>query len=260
MFSERAVLTKAEHILLLAGTFEARQLAKELADCFASARVTASFAGVVKDLPELDVPTRIGGFGGAAGLRDFLRAEQITLVIDATHPFAAQMSRNAAEACEAMHLPLIRLERPVWTALPDDIWQHFRSMQDASRALPEDARTFLAVGRKEIQQFTWRPDIYGLARMIEAPPQPLPEAWDLVLQRPPQSSSEEKELLRKHGITHVVTKNSGGMRAYAKIEAARALRLPVFVIDRPQLPMAETAADIQSLLEKARLTMQRSGS
>lgn len=245
-------MTKADHILLLAGTFEARLLARQLEECFAGARLTASFAGIVSDLPDLGVPTRIGGFGGVEGLSDFLSAEHVTLVIDATHPFAAQMSRSAAEACAATQLPLIRLERPAWTALPDDNWRHFGSMQEAARALPEDARAFLAVGRKEIGQFAWRDDIYGLARMIEAPPQPLPAGWDLLLQRPAQSSSEEADLFRKHGITHVVTKNSGGVRAYAKIEAARKLGLPVFVIDRPQLPAAETATDAEGVLQDTR--------
>ncbi|WP_421981295.1 cobalt-precorrin-6A reductase [Roseibium sp.] len=250
-------MTRADHILLLAGTFEARQLAKQLADRFAGARVTASFAGVVKDLPDLGVPTRVGGFGGVAGLSNFLRSEDVTLVIDATHPYAAQMSRNASEACQALRLPLIRLERSTWTALPDDDWMHFGSMRDAAQALPEDARAFLAVGRKDIWQFTWRGDICCLARMIEAPRQPLPAGWDLILQRPQQSSSEEAGLLRKHGITHVVTKNSGGGRSYAKIEAARLLKLPVFMIDRPQLPEAETAPDLTGVLKKAQDLMDR---
>lgn len=250
-------MTKADHILLLAGTFEARQLARELAACFTGSRLTASFAGAVKDLPDLGVPARVGGFGGVAGLSAFLREEHVALVIDATHPFAAQMSRNASEACRALRLPLIRLERPAWTALPDDDWMHFGSMQDAAQALPEDARAFLAVGRKEIGQFTWREDIHCLARMIEAPRQPLPAGWDLILKRPPQSSLEETDLLRKHGITHVVTKNSGGGRSYAKIEAARMLGLPVFMIDRPQLPEAETAVDLTGILKKARDLMDR---
>nr|WP_319385689.1 cobalt-precorrin-6A reductase [uncultured Roseibium sp.] len=250
-------MTRAEHILLLAGTFEARQLAMELAACFASARLTASFAGAVKDLPDLGVPARVGGFGGVAGLSAFLRAEHVTLVIDATHPFAAQMSRNTSEACRALRLPLIRLERPGWTALPDDDWMHFGSMRDAAQALPENARAFLAVGRKEIRQFTWREDIHCLARMIETPRQPLPGGWDLILQRPPQSSLQEADLLRRHGITHVVTKNSGGGRSYAKIEAARMLKLPVFMIDRPQLPEAETAPDLAGVLKRARDLMDR---
>ncbi|WP_420335514.1 cobalt-precorrin-6A reductase [Roseibium sp.] len=253
-------MTKTDHILLLAGTFEARRLAKQLSARFSGSRLTASFAGVVKDLPDLDVPTRTGGFGGVAGLSSFLCAERITLVIDATHPFAAQMSRNAADACAALQLPLIRLERPVWTSLPDDTWRHFDTMQAASRALPRGARAFLAVGRKEIRHFTSRDDIFGLARMIEAPPQPLPAGWDLLLQRPSQSAFEEADLLRNHGITHVVTKNSGGGRAYAKIEAARWLKLPVFVIDRPQLPEAETAADIEGVLEKAQFLTDQTGS
>ncbi|WP_422040327.1 cobalt-precorrin-6A reductase [Roseibium sp.] len=250
-------MTRADHILLLAGTFEARQLAKQLADRFTGVRVMASFAGIVKDLPDLGVPTRVGGFGGIAGLSDFLRSEDVTLVIDATHPFAAQMSRNASEACRTLRLPLIRLERPAWTALPDDDWILFDSMRDAAQALPAHARAFLAVGRKEIGQFTWREDICCLARMIEAPQQPLPAGWDLILRRPPQSSSEEADLLRKHGITHVVTKNSGGERSYAKIEAARSLKLPVLMIDRPQLPEAETAPDLTGVLKKAQELMDR---
>lgn len=250
-------MTRADHILLLAGTFEARQLAKQLADRFAGARVTASFAGVVRDLPDLGVPTRVGGFGGVAGLSAFLSSEDVTLVIDATHPFAAQMSRNACEACRTLQLPLIRLERPAWTALPDDEWMHFGSMRDAAQALPAHAKAFLAVGRKDIRQFTWREDICCLARMIEAPRQPLPTGWDLILQRPLQSSSEEADLLRQHGITHVVTKNSGGGRSYAKIEAARLLKLPVFMIDRPKLPEAETAPNLTGVLKKALDLMDR---
>lgn len=243
-------MTKTDHILLLAGTTEARLLARALGERFPSARVTASFAGVVSDLPDLGVPTRIGGFGGAGGLGDYLEAEAVTVVIDATHPFAAQMSRNAASAAAAAGLPLIRLERPAWTPGEDDSWRPMATLEEAAQALPPGARAFLSVGRKEIGLFTHRTDLFGLARMIEPPAQPLPVHWQLVLSRPPQTADEEIALFKSHGITHLVTKNSGGGRSYAKIEAARRLGVPVLMVDRPVLAAAETAGNVEEVLDR----------
>nr|MEC9419819.1 precorrin-6A/cobalt-precorrin-6A reductase [Pseudomonadota bacterium] len=113
---------KADHILLLAGTSEARQLARTLAETFPESRLTASFAGAVRDLLDLGVPTRVGGFGGTKGLLAFMRNEGITIIVDATHPFAAQMSRNAAEAAKMLKVPLVRLERPCWHPGEGDAW------------------------------------------------------------------------------------------------------------------------------------------
>lgn len=243
-------MTTPEHILLLAGTQEARQLASRIAAEFPQLRLTASFAGAVRDLPDLGVPTRVGGFGGVEGLARFLRSESINLVIDATHPFAAQMSRNAVLAAETLSLPVIRLERPAWQAGPLDLWQSVTSINEAVQALAPGARAFLAIGRKEIQAFTQRTDIYGLARMIEPPSPPLPKTWDLILARPPHSADEEVNLFKIHRITHLVTKNSGGARSYAKIEAARSLHLPIIMIERPSLPEVATANSIQTVLEE----------
>jgi precorrin-6A/cobalt-precorrin-6A reductase len=243
-------LTKADHILLLAGTHEARLLARSLAETFPAARLTASFAGAVSDLPDLGVPTRVGGFGGADGLAAYLEAEAVTVLVDATHPFAAQMSGNAVMAAAAAGIPLIRLERPAWAAVDGDTWQRMASLDDAARALPADARAFLSVGRKEIGLFTHRTDLFGLARMIEPPASSLPDHWQLLLARPPQTAEEEIALFESHRITHLVTKNSGGKRSYAKVEAARRLGLPVLIIGRPVLPPAETADSVSGVLEK----------
>ncbi|MGX1497970.1 cobalt-precorrin-6A reductase [Roseibium aggregatum] len=243
---------EANHILLLAGTSEARQLGKTLAEAFPESRLTASFAGVVRDLPDLGVPTRVGGFGGVEGLLAYLRQEKITAIVDATHPFAAQMSHNAAEAAKTLNMPLLRLERPSWQPGESDRWTHVVSMDEAAMALPTGARAFLAIGRKEIERFTHRTDIFGLARMIEPPPAPLPGSWELLLSRPPASAAEEISLFRDRNITHVVTKNSGGSRSFAKIEAARALKLPVIMIARPQLPDAETAPTVAALVDRLR--------
>jgi len=248
----------ADHILLLAGTFEARQIAGELARTYPEMRLTVSFAGVVLDLPGLGLPTRIGGFGGANGFADYLRTENVGLVIDATHPFAAQMSTNAVKACDINGIPLIRLERPAWAASPGDNWQHVGSMADAAAALPAGARAFLAVGRKEVFRFAERADIYGLARMIEAPVAALPEHWDLVLARPPATADAEIDMLRAHAISLVVSKNSGGTRSYAKIEAARRLELPVIMIDRPNLPETITAPDKTTVLALVKTLLSQS--
>lgn len=241
-------MTKADHILLLAGTHEARLLARTLAERFPDTRLTASFAGAVSDLPDLGVPTRVGGFGGAEGLSAYLEAEAVTVLIDATHPFAAQMSRNAVAAAERTRTPLIRLERPAWTAGAGDTWQHFACLEDAAAALPSEARVFLSVGRKDIGLFTHRTDLFGLARMIEPPAEPLPDHWRLILARPPQSAKEEAGLLQGNRISHLVTKNSGGARAHAKIEAARQLGLPVLMIDRPQISGGLVSPNLDGLL------------
>ncbi|MHA7774539.1 cobalt-precorrin-6A reductase [Roseibium sp. M-1] len=240
------------HILLLAGTAEARQLAGRLADAYPHARLTASFAGVVSDLPDLGVPTRIGGFGGVDGLTTYLRQNSVSLVIDATHPFAAQMSRNAAAATTTLGLPLVRLERPGWKPQAGDRWTSVASMDDAAALLPLGARAFLAIGRKEIGRFTGRTDIFGLARMIEAPEKPLPDHWQLILARPAHTVAEEVRLFEQHRITHVVTKNSGGTRSYPKIEAARKLGLAVIMVERPELPSVRNAESVEGIVDLIR--------
>ncbi|MBN9668762.1 cobalt-precorrin-6A reductase [Labrenzia aggregata] len=246
---------EGNHILLLCGTHEARLLAGCLARDHADTRVTASFAGAIRDLPDPGVPVRVGGFGGAAALTAYLREEAVSLLVDATHPFAAQISRNAWEASEAAGTPLIRLERPAWRAGPSDIWQPVASIEKAVAALPGGARAFLAVGRKEIELFYGRTDIYGLVRAIEAPVTPLPGHWDLVLERPSSACEKERSLLVDRGITHVVTKNSGGTGSFAKIEAARDLRLPVIVIERPRLPATQTVSNVREALDKINIVL-----
>lgn len=248
-------MTKPDHILLLAGTFEARLLARALAEQFPAARVTASLAGAVSDLPDLGVPTRVGGFGGTKGLEAYLKAEAVTVLIDATHPFAAQMSRNAAAAATAAGTALLRLQRPAWRPVDGDTWQAMASLEEAKSVLPAEARVFLSVGRKDIGLFTHRSDLFGLARMIEPPGADLPDHWHLVLARPAHMADEEIALLERHRITHLVTKNSGGTRAYAKIEAARRLGLPVLMVERPALPEAETADSVEDILKRLRPRM-----
>jgi len=235
-------------LLILAGTREARALARDLADQRSHA-VIVSLAGAVARPAPQDGRLRIGGFGGAEGLAAFLHEEAIEAVIDATHPFAQRISANAVKACAAARVPLLRLERPRWRAEPGDRWIEVADLAAAVAALPPGARPFLAIGRQEIGAFAGRSDLACLMRMIDppAPDQPLPRGR-LVLARPSGDPDAERRLLAEHGATHVVAKNSGGAAGAAKIAAARDLGLPVILVSRPRLPRAETVADVAGAL------------
>jgi precorrin-6A/cobalt-precorrin-6A reductase len=217
-------------VLILGGTQEARMLANRLVHI--GMDVTSSFAGVTENpaLPEGKI--RSGGFGGVEGLRQYLANEQIDILVDATHPFAAVMSAHAAEA--APHV--LRLERGPWSPLPQDRWIDVAGNEAALAALPMDARVMLTIGRNDVAVFVSRSDLSGVARMIEFPSDGLPKNWRLILERPPFSVADELALMKQHSITHLVTKNAGGRETAAKLEAARDLALTVVMIARPQKP------------------------
>lgn len=249
--------TSTPHVLLLAGTQEARLLAKQIPERHPNLRLTVSFAGAVKDLPDLGVPTRIGGFGGVEGLTDYLATERVTVLLDATHPFAIQMSQHAQAAAQRTGTPLLRMDRPPWQPGPEDRWITVENLQEAARLIPSGARAFLAIGRNEIDRFRSRTDIFALVRMIEPPANRLPEDWALVLARPPQDEDAECRLLQQHHITHVVTKNSGGTRSAAKLAAARHLGLDVIMVARPDLAAVRSAPTISELLMELETALNR---
>jgi len=227
--------------LILAGTSEARELAERLA---ADARfeVTLSLAGRTAQLPPQPVPHRVGGFGGAEGLAEHLRSRQVGALIDATHPFAAEISRNALAAARAAGTPFLALRRAGWAPRAGDRWLELDGVEEAVRALgPEPRRVFLALGRKQIEPFARAPQHFYLVRSVDPVSLPLPRA-EYVLQRGPFREAQELALLEKHGIDVLVCRNSGGAAAVAKLDAARALGLPVLLLRRPQLPDAPCAA------------------
>ena len=237
-----------KRILILGGTAEARDLASRLV---ADERfeIISSLAGRTRDpiMPKGFV--RIGGFGGAGGLKSYLEEEDIDLVADATHPFAATMSGNAAAACTAATIPYLRLERPAWEPQPGDAWTSVPDVEAAARALPEGAITLVTIGRQEIAPFLKRGDVQLVLRMIEPPEVALPPSSILIAARPPFTLEEERETLEAHGITVLVTKNSGGDATVAKLTAARELGIPVIMIERPPKPDAGTAPNIERMAE-----------
>jgi precorrin-6A/cobalt-precorrin-6A reductase len=228
----------SKRILILGGTSDAVILAKELLK--AGHNVVTSFAGVTENPVLLEGEIRVGGFGGEEGLYEYLKAEGIDALADATHPFAAQISRHGFNAAARAEIPYLRLERAAWTPLPADNWTNVPDIASAVAALPNAAHVLLTIGRKEIASFVERQDLSGVARMIEKPPFELPPSWELLLARAPFSVDAERNLMLTHKITHVVTKNAGGKLTVAKLIAARALRIPVIMVARPQKPEALT--------------------
>ncbi|WP_276151631.1 MULTISPECIES: cobalt-precorrin-6A reductase [unclassified Sulfitobacter] len=238
-------------ILLLGGTTEASQMAT----CFAAndMDVVFSYAGRTTAPIAQPLPTRIGGFGGVDGLATYLKSQKITHVVDATHPFAAGMSRNAHAACTNAAVPLIRLERPAWQVGIGDNWTLLPDIEAIPRALPDaPSRIFLAIGKQQIGLFATQPQHHYLLRLVDQPAAALPLTdTKVVVARGPFDVAGDAALMRDHQITHVVAKNSGGQGAQAKLEAARMLGLPVLMAQRPVLPgdsIASTADEVMGWL------------
>ncbi|MEU7136290.1 cobalt-precorrin-6A reductase [Streptomyces sp. NPDC046261] len=224
------------HILILGGTTEARRLAAELA-ADPALRVTSSLAGRVAEprLPEGQV--RVGGFGGPEGLARWLREQQVDALIDATHPFAGTISFNAAQAAADVHVPLLAVRRPGWVAGPGDDWHPVGSLAEAADTLPLlGERAFLTTGRMGLAAFAHLEGMWFLIRSVDAPGPPMPARTEVLLDRGPFTVEGERELLRRHRIDVLVTKDSGAAATSAKLVAAREAGIPVVVVRRPPVP------------------------
>ncbi|MAW99396.1 MAG: cobalt-precorrin-6A reductase [Sphingomonas sp.] len=237
------------HLLILGGTTEASALAGACAQRGIAA--TLSYAGRTARPANQPVPARIGGFGGVAGLSRYLEQANVTHLVDATHPFAARMSANAVAAAKDIGVPLVALTRPEWNEEPGDRWLRVADIAGAVAALNGSARrVMLAVGRMHVDAFAARPQHHYLLRFVDAPDTPpaLPR-HRLVVDRGPFILARDRALMEAHGIDLVVAKNAGGSGAIAKIEAARALGLPVLMIDRPALPDRAEFHDVGEVIE-----------
>jgi precorrin-6A/cobalt-precorrin-6A reductase len=237
-----------KRILLLGGTDDANRMAKAIAT--AGLAAIYSLAGRTAEPVAQPIPVRIGGFGGITGIRTYLREEGITHVVDATHPFAAEISANAVAACKAEGIPLIALERQPWVPIEGYQWTRVADIPAAVAALEgPPKRVFLAIGKQQLAPFAAQPQHRYLLRMVDAPtePLPLPDA-EVVVARGPFELAGDLKLLRDHAIEVVVTKNAGGKGAVAKIAAAMSLGLEVVMIDRPAIPPRPQAKSVKEVM------------
>jgi precorrin-6A/cobalt-precorrin-6A reductase len=236
-------------VLILGGSTESAKLARTIAtdQRFAA---TLSLAGRTEHPARTPVPMRSGGFGGADGLVHYLAEKDIDALIDATHPFAAHMKQNAVEAARMTGVAFLAIRRPAWAPEPGDHWTEIASLEEAATALGEaPRRVLLTTGRKELAPFKRASQHFYLVRSVEPPdPEALPPRAEVISARGPFTVAGEKALLEEQGIEIIVTKNSGGTATSAKLEAARALSLPVLMVRRPALPDAPSAETVEEAL------------
>jgi precorrin-6A/cobalt-precorrin-6A reductase len=236
-------------LLILGGTTEATALAQRIAGC-PDLDPVLSFAGRTRSPVPPPIPYRVGGFGGVTGLKAYLIEHEIDAVIDATHPFAAQMSRNAATACGETRVPLAVFTRPAWRQQAGDRWTSVTDMAAAALGLGEQPRTvFLTVGGLQLAAFAPAPLHRYVVRTIEPPDAIgfLP-SHRLILGRGPFSFEAEIALMRDEQVDVLVTKNSGGTATGAKLAAARALGIEVIIVERPAPEDAEAFESVDAVL------------
>lgn len=241
-------------VLILGGTAEAIELADRLVGL--GIEVVTSLAGATREPRHPLGAVRAGGFGGAQGLAQYLEAGRFAILLDATHPFAVNISRQAAEAARSVGIPYFSLIRPAWQQGPGDVWIEVDTAQEAVRRIAPRARVLLTIGRKEIAPFLARTDLSGVVRMIEAPALEVPPAWRVLRARPPFSLDQEKSLLAGEATTVLVTKNAGGDQTSAKLHAARILGIPVVMIARPERPAADAEGSVAPLVLKVREALE----
>ena len=234
-------------ILILGGTGDAVKLAAKLATVL-EIEVISSLAGRTRKPAALVGQVRIGGFGGATGLANYLQENSIDILIDATHPCAGQITCNGAIASQLVNIPHLMLVRPEWGKVNGDNWIEVESVEAAAQAIPELVkRVFITSGRQQLEPFLQRSHIWYLMRSIDPPDIELPNS-EVLLDRGPFNLEQERKLLQDYQIEAIVSKNSGGSATYAKIVAARELGIPVVMVQRPARPEGEKVTDIEEAI------------
>ena len=254
--------TMPEKLLILGGTREAYQLAEKLDSQFPQEKLIflSSLAGITK---KPNIPAgkfRTGGFGGLSGLKNFLVKEEISLLVDATHPFAENISKNALLAAAESGLPFLTLKRPPWVKHQNDLWIEVTSLKNAVKYLKNvEKKTgslfsmgsiFLTTGNKDLWLFQNSLNYHFLVRTVEEPE--LVSEWPqakFIKDRGPYTLETEIKLLKEHEISMLVTKNSGGISTYAKIEAARYFKIPVLMVRRPEMMTAKSCQTVTEAVE-----------
>lgn len=230
-------------LLILGGTGEGRQMAEALAGRDA----IVSLAGATRAPQGQALPVRIGGFGGSVGFAEYLESAGITAVLDATHPFAARITRRTATICAAKEIPYLQFLRPPWVAEPGDDWTEITKEEEAADHIPLGATVFLGTGRQTLERFANLQGRDVICRQIDPPVGPFPfPGGEFLIGRPPFSVADEVALFQSRKIDWLVVKNAGGAPSRTKLTAARQLGLPVLMLARPpqgDWPVVDTVAE-----------------
>ena len=245
-----------DRVLVLGGTAEARELAHALE--IAGVPATTSLLAPADPAHRPPGDVRAGGFDADGGLAAWLDGHDVAAVIDATHPFAARISRSAADACEHTATPLLRLQRDGWAEQPGDRWHWVDDLEQAATASAAlGTRILLTTGRRGLAAFAPIASAWFLVRCITAPDPPLPPRHTILLERGPYAVADELALLERHDVDLVVTKDSGGTHTAAKLTAARERGLPVVIVRRPAKPQVPTTGSVDAALQWARAHARR---
>ena len=235
-------------ILILSGTGEGREIAATLHQNGVS--LIASLAGATRNPSDQAVQTRIGGFGGASGFETYLKEHEITAVLDATHPFARDISQRSHKICTVLNIPYCLFARPAWVATERDLWTSLADETDAAVHIKPSSTVFLATGRKTLNKFENLSNCRLICRQIDPPDGPFPfPNGEFLIGRPPFSTADEIALFRKLEVDWLVVKNAGGTASFSKLEAARELGLHVGMIERPDMPDAKTVKTVKHAIE-----------
>lgn len=240
----------AKRLLILGGTSDAAAIARRASERFGSPlEIISSLAGTLKSPPSLPGAIRIGGFGGSQGLANYLASEHVDWVIDATHPFAAEISGHCAAACRTTGTPWVMLVRPRWMKTEGDLWIEVPDFDSAAgMTLKTEQRIFLAIGTGALSAFAKATSSWFLVRLFQLSDKPLPlSSHVVVVARPPFTVEREIRLLQAFGVNTLVVKQSGGPTS-AKLTAARLLGLPVIIVQRPEMPKAQTVSTVEEAM------------
>ncbi len=235
-------------LLILSGTSEGRDIAQNLHD--QGVDLIASLAGATRSPKAQGVPTRIGGFGGAEGFERYLRAHNISAVLDATHPFANDVTHRSANICARLKIPYCLYSRPAWEPTEQDNWTMLEGETDAARHIADGSTVFLATGRQTLERFDNLPNCRLICRQIDPPSGPFPFAnGEFLIGRPPFSVEDEIALFKSLNVDWLVVKNAGGKASFSKLDAARELGIKVGMIKRPALPDAPCVHTLKQAIE-----------
>jgi len=234
-------------IVIFGGTNEGLEFCKILHQ--QGHEITLCIAGKTKNpkLPKCG-KIRIGGFGSIENLSEYFINNKFDLILDATHPYAKNISRKLVAATNISDKNLMRFTRPIWQKNQPTDWHDFIDFAQAIKQLPTNAITFITTGHKGLEELQTRPDCQFFIRLIEPPKISLANNMMLIISRPPYTFANEKKFLIENKIMHLISKNSGSNQTRAKIDAAIELNINISMISRPKLDRAKTFTDMKTLL------------